>query len=106
MECPKCKVPNDKLRKFCRMCGSPLGIYCDRCGTVNAMEDKYCGTCGLALLPSAVDDILIGGSEQNIPRQYKSHEIEELLTLREKIQKEKEVAQTFSQDDIDLLFSA
>jgi len=104
MECPKCNVQNDKLKKFCRLCGTPLGIYCDRCGTVNAIEDKFCGTCGLALLPSTVDEIPISGSQQNIPRQYNPLEIEELLTLRIKLEKEKEVSQTFSQDDIDNLF--
>jgi hypothetical protein len=104
MECLKCKVPNDKGRKFCRMCGAPLGMYCERCGTVNHMEDKFCGTCGMALISLAGDDVLSGRVEQNIPRQYKAREIDEMLTLRKKVEKEKEDVQTFSQNDIDQLF--
>jgi hypothetical protein len=104
MECLKCKVPNDKGRKFCRMCGAPLGMYCEKCGTVNHIEDKYCGTCGKALISLAGDDVLSGRVEQNMPRQYKPREIEELLALRKKVEKEKDVVQAYSQTDIDQLF--
>lgn len=105
MDCPKCTITNDASRKFCRLCGAPLGMYCERCKTINGVEDKYCGTCGSALLLSIVDDVLIGGLDQNTVPQYKPHEIEELLTLRKKIKMSKETTQTYSQDDLDHLFS-
>ena len=104
MECLKCKVPNDKGRKFCRMCGAPLGLYCERCGTVNHMEDKFCGMCGLALMSLVSDEDVPGRYEQNLPRQYTAREIEDMLILRRKIDSEKGQVKSFSQDDIDQLF--
>ena len=46
MNCPKCMATVDQGAKFCRRCGSPLGIECPTCGAPNPPDSKYCGDCG------------------------------------------------------------
>ncbi len=104
MECPKCKAPNDKLKRFCTKCGTPLGVLCDRCGSVNGNDDKYCGMCGLPLLNSGSESVERSPESQNIPRQYDTSEILSLLSLRMAMENESKAAQTYSQKDIDQLF--
>ncbi len=46
MNCPTCKATVDQGAKFCRQCGSPIGIKCPTCGAPNPPGSKYCGDCG------------------------------------------------------------
>ncbi len=109
MNCPRCAVENEEIRKFCHSCGAPMGILCDRCATVNSLHDKYCGNCGFALTASVVDvkkgregsAMKLGG----IPRQYTDEEIQELLQLRFSQKQGTSEQQQLDQNEIDAIFS-
>ncbi|MDP8905862.1 MAG: AAA family ATPase [Chloroflexota bacterium] len=49
MHCSRCGTLNEAGRKFCRECGSRLGVSCPTCGTVETGGSKFCGECGTAL---------------------------------------------------------
>ena len=46
MNCPNCMAKVDQDAKFCRQCGSRIGIECPTCGSPNPSDSKYCGDCG------------------------------------------------------------
>jgi class 3 adenylate cyclase/tetratricopeptide (TPR) repeat protein len=46
MNCPNCMATVDQGAKFCRQCGSPVGMACPSCGAPNPPNSKYCGDCG------------------------------------------------------------
>jgi class 3 adenylate cyclase len=46
MNCPNCLAAVDQSAKFCRQCGSRIGIECPTCGAPNPADSKYCGDCG------------------------------------------------------------
>ncbi len=62
MNCPACKAAVDQGAKFCRQCGSPIGIACPTCGAPNPPDSKYCGDCGVRV--TAMKKALPGVSEQ------------------------------------------
>jgi hypothetical protein len=49
MDCRSCGVVNAPGRRYCRECGSRLGLSCPVCHFFNAIEDKHCGGCGRRL---------------------------------------------------------
>ena len=51
--CPACGTENERDRKFCGECGSPLARACPSCGASNAPATKFCGECGEALTSDA-----------------------------------------------------
>lgn len=108
MKCTRCNADNVEGRKFCNSCGAALGVICDRCGIVNPHGDKYCGICGFALIESLRQGSSplssINGPSSAGTGQYTARDIEELLTLRTKMQKEEDSIESLRQDDIDSLF--
>ncbi len=104
MDCPNCRAPYDKTKRFCTVCGTALGMLCQRCGAVSGNEDSYCGNCGLPLLDSDNDKFQRGASRQNLPRQYDATEILTLLSLRMTVEDGKAASKTYTQNDIDRLF--
>lgn len=48
MKCNECEAENPKQAKFCRKCGTSLGIRlrCERCGTENPGGSVFCTECG------------------------------------------------------------
>jgi predicted ATPase/class 3 adenylate cyclase len=50
MRCSKCGSDNREGRRFCRSCGSKLGIVCSKCGAANEAEENFCGDCGVELV--------------------------------------------------------
>jgi class 3 adenylate cyclase/tetratricopeptide (TPR) repeat protein len=49
MRCSKCGAENREGRKFCRSCGSKLGMLCPKCGAANEPGENFCGDCGAEL---------------------------------------------------------
>src|SRR5262245_51046232 len=49
VRCPRCASENDRGRKFCGECGSPLALACASCGAPNSPGVKFCGECGSPL---------------------------------------------------------
>jgi len=45
-ECPSCGVQNESSRKFCRNCAASLEVPCLSCETVMPMWEDVCGSCG------------------------------------------------------------
>jgi len=107
MQCPKCKSENDAHQKFCKSCGSPMGLVCDRCGSLNRPEDRFCGNCAHALLASlkpGEPSVVVPMKQHLISvKQYAQTEIEELLLLRRALQDERHTT-IMTQNDIDKLF--
>ena len=54
--CPACGTGNERERKFCGECGSPLAQACPSCGASNHPTVKFCGDCGTALSAEHVRD--------------------------------------------------
>jgi hypothetical protein len=106
--CLRCNADNDAVRKFCKSCGSPLGILCDRCGSVNRFEDKFCGICGLSFVNASqqtnAPEHPSGRASSASSKQYSDADIEELLLLRRAMGKEKSAIDIVNQHDIDKLF--
>jgi len=50
MRCSKCGSDNREGRRFCRSCGSKLGIMCPKCGAATEAEENFCGDRGADLL--------------------------------------------------------
>jgi class 3 adenylate cyclase/tetratricopeptide (TPR) repeat protein len=48
--CASCGTENERNRKFCGECGTPLARACPTCGAVNAPATKFCGECGAGLV--------------------------------------------------------
>ena len=44
--CPNCNSVNDKTKKFCSNCGSPLTASCPNCGANVPLDTKFCSECG------------------------------------------------------------
>ena len=44
--CLNCNTANEKNKKFCRNCGSPLTATCPKCGADVAPDTKFCTECG------------------------------------------------------------
>ena len=44
--CPNCNSANDKGKKFCKNCGSPLTAVCPQCGAEVADGIAFCTECG------------------------------------------------------------
>lgn len=51
MKCIHCGLENPKQSKFCRKCGTPLGvpIKCPQCGSNNPGDSLFCIVCGARL---------------------------------------------------------
>jgi len=50
MSCPHCRAAALSKAKFCRQCGSRVGMECPACSAVNPSESKFCGECGHPLV--------------------------------------------------------
>ena len=48
MKCNQCGIENPKQSKFCRKCGTPIGIRrrCNQCGFENPEDSIFCNECG------------------------------------------------------------
>jgi len=48
MRCNQCGLENPKQSKFCRKCGTSLGVYlkCSQCGSENPGDSTFCIECG------------------------------------------------------------
>ena len=46
MKCPKCQFDNREGAKFCKECGSRLGVICPKCGNTTEPGSKFCDKCG------------------------------------------------------------
>lgn len=46
VECPKCQTINSKTQKFCKECGSKLGLECPNCKASVGLGIKFCPECG------------------------------------------------------------
>jgi class 3 adenylate cyclase/ABC-type dipeptide/oligopeptide/nickel transport system ATPase component len=66
MSCPHCKNAALSKAKFCRQCGSPVGIICTACGAPNPPDSLFCGECGKTVARS---------SESEPPQQYAHTEV-------------------------------
>ena len=108
MKCARCDAENHSSRKYCRSCGSPMGVVCDRCGVVNEYEDKYCGVCGFAFIQSLGQELHSAPSDSTQRSvdsgQYTAQDIEELMSLRARMKKEEDLTESLRQGDIDELF--
>jgi class 3 adenylate cyclase len=70
LACPACGTDNRPDRRFCRNCGTELGVACPSCGTVNEAGDRFCGNCGAALgAPQAASS----GSQSTEPAVERRH---------------------------------
>jgi ribosomal protein L40E len=51
--CPSCGAENEPGTKFCRECGTKLGVpaepICSKCGTKSEPGRRFCGECGAPL---------------------------------------------------------
>ena len=47
--CPECGLENDPDQRFCGSCGAALVEICPRCGEANRLGFRYCGACGSEL---------------------------------------------------------
>jgi len=45
--CPKCHTENRKNIRFCKKCGTALGIVCPKCNSVNEIDTVFCKECGV-----------------------------------------------------------
>ncbi|MGD8702881.1 MAG: adenylate/guanylate cyclase domain-containing protein, partial [Desulfosarcina sp.] len=53
MSCPHCQAAALSKAKFCRQCGSRIGVTCPACSATNPLESKFCGECGNSLITAA-----------------------------------------------------
>ena len=51
MRCNKCGLKNPKQLKFCKKCGTTLGVHlkCPLCGSENSGDSLFCMVCGAKL---------------------------------------------------------
>lgn len=47
--CGKCHTPNQKGTKFCKSCGTAVGINCPNCGKLIEASAERCTECGVSL---------------------------------------------------------
>ena len=108
MTCPRCKAENAADRRFCRNCGTAFGILCAKCDHQNSIEDKFCGFCGFpistAQMQNAAGAAVSFRFRHMSVRQYSAQEVEELLTLRRAMQRDRDASRTLGQDDINEIF--
>ncbi len=52
MKCNQCGLENPKQSKFCRKCGTSLGVRlrCSHCGFENPIDSMFCTKCGERIL--------------------------------------------------------
>ncbi len=53
--CGSCGTDNPRTSRFCRACGSPLGVRCSACGSPVLREFRFCGNCGAGVERSAAE---------------------------------------------------
>ncbi|MDD2521358.1 MAG: zinc ribbon domain-containing protein [Anaerolineaceae bacterium] len=44
--CSNCDRANPVKTRFCKECGTEVGITCPKCGTLTQADSKYCDNCG------------------------------------------------------------
>jgi hypothetical protein len=49
VECPQCQTLAFAGNKFCRQCGTTLGVTCPKCHQAVAAGNHFCGHCGQPL---------------------------------------------------------
>jgi class 3 adenylate cyclase/tetratricopeptide (TPR) repeat protein len=63
MKCPNCQSDNEETHKFCRNCGTRLGMVCPECGIVVLPSDRFCIECGIEFksreLPQKIQEELL-----------------------------------------------
>ena len=47
--CSHCGVESRPGAKFCRSCGTPIGLSCPACGAAAEVGDEFCQECGVSL---------------------------------------------------------
>jgi len=108
MTCAQCNAGNIDGNKFCNLCGAPFGIVCDRCKVLNDANAHFCGACGFPFIQALRQeaDGLASGLLRftSAASQYNLQDIEDLLDLRSKIQKEEDSSRSLPQDDINKIF--
>lgn len=64
MGCPTCGVRNPAHARYCKGCGSSVGLPCSACGAPVASDHAFCTTCGArqAPLPPSNPPTAAGGS--------------------------------------------
>ena len=53
MICSNCQTENAPGTKFCKECGTRLGLACATCGNALLPDAKFCGECGTPVSPAA-----------------------------------------------------
>ena len=53
MICSNCQTENATGTKFCKECGTRLGLACATCGNALLPDAKFCGECGTPVSPAA-----------------------------------------------------
>src|ERR1700675_4771359 len=51
--CSNCQTENAPGTKFCKECGTRLGLACATCGNALLPDAKFCGECGTPVSPAA-----------------------------------------------------
>src|SRR5258706_16461709 len=51
--CSNCQTENATGTKFCKECGTRLGLACATCGNALLPDAKFCGECGTPVSPAA-----------------------------------------------------
>src|SRR5258705_10132450 len=51
--CSNCQTENAQGTKFCKECGTRLGLACATCGNALLPDAKFCGECGTHVSPAA-----------------------------------------------------
>ncbi|MFQ5966703.1 MAG: AAA family ATPase [Acidimicrobiia bacterium] len=64
MICNNCGAENREGRKFCKDCGTALGLVCPGCGTTNDPGDSFCGECGESLMADASAAVAVPSEAQ------------------------------------------
>ncbi len=112
MTCFNCTAENADGRKFCRECGQRMVHYCQKCGFANALDDKYCGGCGMHVTEKEEvtdSEVLTPVPLTGNVGAYSDADMEELISeqseSKKKRKKEKETP-AVSQDILDNIFDS
>src|SRR5690242_2489401 len=53
--CPSCSHRNPAERQFCVQCGARLWEPCIKCGAATAVQERFCGACGVDVVRALED---------------------------------------------------
>ncbi len=112
MTCLKCTTDNEYGRRFFRECGELMVTACQKCGFANAVNDKYCGGCGMQLAAqedTADHETLSSISIIGHGTAYSDADMEELISEQsesKKKRKKDKKTPAVSQDVLDNIFDS